>query len=124
MRLLIIIFTLLCAKTMAANTNDTGFSVLPSECIVAEQGDSCDMTLDITYPELPSETYCLTVDERSLGCWPNNKLPISLDLEISQDSSFSLSDKNGKHTYSVFLKLKFRKASNYRRRVKNPWSLF
>lgn len=123
MRLLLLFIPLLCVKTYAVE-DMTEFTVIPSECIATEKGDTCQLPLMITYPELTSTTYCLLMGEEPLGCWPAEQLPQTVTIELSQDSMLILKEANSQHSRSVNLRLKYRKASMYRRRVRNPWSLF
>lgn len=127
MRLLILLSLLLCSAAYASYgelTDLSELSVVPNECIVAEKGQTCSLELAITYPVLTSKIYCLAVEERSLGCWPSTLLPTSLTIQLSQDSTFTLKDQETNKNVSVDLKIKFRKASMARRRIRNPWSLF
>jgi hypothetical protein len=127
MRLLILLSLLICSTVHASYSELTELSelsVVPNECIVAEKGQTCSLELAITYPTLTSKIYCLAIDEQSLGCWPSALLPTSLTIKLSQDSTFTLIDQESNKSSSVDLKIKFRKASMARRRIRNPWSLF
>lgn len=124
MRLLIFFSLLLCSTVHASYSEFTDLSIVPNECIVAEKGQTCSIELAITYPTLTSKIYCLAIDEQSLGCWPSSLLPTSLTIQLSQDSTFTLIDQESNKSSSVDLKIKFRKASMARRRIRNPWSLF
>lgn len=127
MRLTTLLSLLLCSTIYASNSESSELSdltVVPNECIVAEKGQTCSLELEINYPVLTSKIYCLAVEEQSLGCWSATLLPTSLTIHLSQDSTFTLKDQETNKRASVDLKIKFRKASMTRRRIRNPWSLF
>ncbi|MDC8831589.1 DUF3019 domain-containing protein [Alteromonas gilva] len=115
---------LLSAYHMDVLANDVSFSVSPSECITAEKGDVCAMSLSIVYPRLSPGDYCVILNDTSLGCWQYANLPESLDVKIETESVLSLVDEDNTFRTSTLLKLRYRSATMLRRRVRNPWSLF
>ncbi|NVK55932.1 MAG: DUF3019 domain-containing protein [Alteromonadaceae bacterium] len=100
------------------------FSVSPSECVAAEKGDVCTMSLALDYPLLAPGDYCVLLNDTSLGCWQYTNLPESLDVELQSESVLTLVDENSTFRTSALLKLRYRSATMLRRRVRNPWSLF
>jgi len=109
---------------MPAEAEDDAFSVTPSECIAAEQGDECVMSVTLHYPPLPNDRYCLTLNSEPLGCWPHSAMPGTVKVTLKEESELSLVRESNTYQASVILTLRYRSASMLRRRVKNPWSLF
>ncbi|MGB0213882.1 MAG: DUF3019 domain-containing protein [Alteromonas oceani] len=110
---------------MPAEAEDDAFSATPSECIAAEQGDECVMSVSLNYPPLLNDKYCLTLNGgEPLGCWPHNGMPDAMKVTLKEESELSLMRKQNTHHGSVILTLRYRSAAKLRRRVRNPWSLF
>ncbi|BFT29412.1 hypothetical protein D210916BOD24_05880 [Alteromonas sp. D210916BOD_24] len=103
---------------------ELSFTVNPNECIAAKKGDTCVMSLSLLYTSLSANSYCLSLDDSALGCWPANKLPASMDVQLDTDATLVLRDSEGEKRASVELNLRYREATTHRRRVRNPWSLF
>tara|TARA_B100000408_G_scaffold120386_1_gene99697 strand:- start:80 stop:409 length:330 start_codon:yes stop_codon:yes gene_type:complete len=109
---------------MPAEAEDDAFSATPSECIAAEKGDECVMSVTLHYPPLPDDKYCLRLNREPLGCWPYSAMPGAVKVTLKEESELSLVRESNTYQASVILTLRYRSASMLRRRVKNPWSLF
>ena len=109
---------------MPAEAEDDAFSATPSECIAAEKGDECVMSVTLHYPPLPNDRYCLTLNSEPLGCWAHSAMPGEVTVTLEEESKLSLERESKTYQATVILTLRYRSASKLRRRVKNPWSLF
>ena len=114
--LLLAILLLLCLPSFAKEKSPAFFSVFPSECIASQKGEVCIL--------MSSSEQCLHINNRLLGCWLPDQLPTKYRLELEADSTLTLKSGDDGKAPSVMLKVKYRKASTHRRRVRNPWSLF
>ena len=125
MRILLLTALLLpCLPAFSVEKSPAFFSVFPSECIASQKGEVCILPITLTYPEMSSSEQCLHINNRLLGCWLPDQLPTKYRLELEADSTLTLKSGDDGKAPSVMLKVKYRKASTHRRRVRNPWSLF
>lgn len=124
MKYLLLLPILCCFYTVCAAQTPNQFNVTPSQCVASEQGELCQLTVSLHYPQLANKEYCLKLDEESQGCWHKSELPLSMNISIIEPTSLTLSDKQGDFSVSVMLNIKYRNAGNLRRRVRNPWSVF
>ncbi|GAB3027617.1 DUF3019 domain-containing protein [Bowmanella dokdonensis] len=104
-----------------AQAEDLGWRVRPNVCIVTEIGDACEMQLDIeVWGEVPAHV-CLFMRNAELGCWQDMQR-VQLVLEYSEPSVLSMRDTEDRQL--LMEKLEIKALTDFRQRVRKPWSLF
>lgn len=118
----LLILTLLWSKCGLAKT--PSWTVQPNICIAQKVGETCHIELVITTQNLQSGVYCLFIGSKKVICSQKGGLPRKLALSYSENISLVLKDKTGSQVLSHNLSIKYIEAKKYRRRIRNPWSIF
>lgn len=100
------------------------WQVQPSICISQQAGQNCEFEVEITLLDVPEEDYCLALADQILRCANAAQFPLKLTVTISENSELSLVNIAQQKLLNTILLVKSQQASQQRRRLRNPWSLF
>lgn len=100
------------------------WSIQPTICIAQKPGDSCELTFDITFTDLPDEFLCLYVNTQKHTCASRSEFPRKVTVTIDKKSTVELKSAALNTLLSENLLIKYQQSNNQRRRVRPPWSLF
>lgn len=110
------------SQTVIAQTPQ--WQVKPSVCISEMAGDSCEFQLEILLTDVPAGRYCLMLSNEVLHCGQTADFRRKIAVTITENSQLTLVDGAQQTLLSHTLEIKSRQASQQRRRLRNPWSLF
>lgn len=109
-------------QTVIAQTPQ--WQVKPSVCITEMAGDSCELELAIDLADVPAGRYCLLLGNIELRCAQAGDFRQKISVTITKNSQLTLVNGLQQTLLSHPLEIKSRQASQQRRRLRNPWSLF
>lgn len=117
------------SQLVLAESPDVKLSIKPVVCHVEQQGDSCDISVNVVWQSAKPITTCLYRNEIKTQCWENvDAVETALALSFSENQLFTLKDKQSviaKQLLAVHsVKAQIGKKKKYRRRLRADWSLF
>jgi hypothetical protein len=116
------VFGCLFSYSIAAQTPQ--WHVQPTICISDNAEEQCSFVMQIALSHLPAGEYCLTVGEQPLGCFKNTDFPLEVSVRLVNNTLLKLVDKHKNTVLSANLIIKTQQATNQRRRLRSPWSIF
>jgi hypothetical protein len=107
-----------------AASSKTKLIIKPTVCMVKRLGDTCQMTVKVSWQSDQIIDACLFQNDLRLTCWQNvSDINTDIDIDLDQDMLFTL--KNDQQIFAnQNVKINTALPNKYRRRLRANWSFF
>jgi hypothetical protein len=111
------------SRSVAASS-EAKLIIKPTVCMVKKSGDTCQMTVKVTWQSDQLIDACLFQNDLRLTCWQNvNDIDTDINIYLDQDMLFTL--KNDQQIFAnQNVKINTALPNKYRRRLRANWSFF
>ena len=116
------------ASTAGSNSTTDArvqLTIQPLTCVVRNQGDNCQMTINAKWQSEQAIDVCFFQDEQLLLCWQRkNFADQQFNVSLNSDMIFSLKLANGELVAQQKVQVNSSSSTQYRRRLRAQWSFF
>lgn len=122
----LICLTMICFLEISTAAESSIWDVKPTECVVTKAEQVCDTTISISLlidsTNLPG--LCVYADQQWMGCFHSDKRVIRFPLTIRKPVTIALKSDDGHTLGDHIIEYTVIEATQQRRRVRLPWSVF
>jgi len=126
---LVIIFSLslllALGEAIAKSSNPT-LSVSPKVCVISEEKQVCELTLNFEWKLAQEQNICLLENDEQVKCWQKtSQAKLSYKAYVQVETVYSLiNQQTGNKLAQTKVEIQSSHLKTQRRRLRSPWSFF
>ena len=126
---LVIIFSLsllLALGDAVAKNSKPALSVSPKVCVISEEKELCELTLNFEWQLAQDQDICLLENDEQVKCWKKTShANLSYKAYVQVETVYSLiNQQTGNTLAQTKVEIQSSHLKTQRRRLRSPWSFF
>lgn len=125
----VIIFSLsllLALGNAVAKNSQPTLSVSPKVCVISEEKELCELTLNFEWKLAKKQDICLFENDEQVQCWQKtSQAKVSYKAYVQVETVYSLiNQQTGNKLAQTKVEIQSSHLKTQRRRLRSPWSFF